>query len=252
MTAHNFGVLVGALTIPLIGLALLIVGIVQRTRPQPPPPIAPYYPQAGPWPAPPAKPRGTGLIVAGSVIVVLSMIGGVVRVAGMSQDLASSPRPSASSAPSVPRFPIPTTRRPAPTGGLVIGDCVVDSDFGGRNPKPTNCSDPRAVMELVSKGAANAPCPDGKRRNESAYTTVFWADATMCFAANFVEGDCYSVNTVDPSKSPFKFESCGSRDAQIKVAQRVDGTTDPTACRPGLKPISYPQPARLYCLQPAG
>jgi hypothetical protein len=126
--AHNVGVAIGALMIPLIGLILLIVGLIERTRSkkQPPPmppgyvgyppptaqgrlPVSPatarlrtqmppgyapfpptpsgatYPPPSGHWPPPRPKPRGTALIVTGAVILGLSLVGGVVRVADTDQ-----------------------------------------------------------------------------------------------------------------------------------------------------------------------
>jgi len=38
----------------------------------------------------------------------------------------------------------------------------------------------------------------------------------------------------------------------VKVVERVDGTTDDGRCPSGTKPVSYVEPARLYCLEPAG
>ncbi|MCT7660937.1 LppU/SCO3897 family protein [Mycobacterium deserti] len=272
MAAYTIGVVIGALAIPLIGLTLLIVGLVQRTRRQPPPPgYGPYppqgyppyppgaqppyyYPQPGQWPPPRPKPRGTGLIIAGSAILVLSLLGGVVRAATLSSSPdseSSSSRSSSSSSSSSPSRSSTATSTPAAGDGLVIGDCVLDSEFTERNPEPSDCEDPRAVMELVSKGGANAMCPDGKRRDDTDYTTLFWDDETLCFAANFIEGECYSVNTVDMTEAPFAHRNCVSSLAQVKVVQRFDGTTDDTRCRAGSKPISYVQPARLYCLEPA-
>ena len=137
----------------------------------------------------------------------------------------------------------------APT--LKLGQCVADSDFAKRDPKPTDCDNPSAVMELVSRRSANADCPDGKGRADTAYTTLFWEDTTMCFAANLLQGNCYAVNTADPSESPFTHEDCDDPRATINVVQRVNGTTDPTRCSPGTKPVSYPNPARLYCLKSA-
>src|SRR5437899_357126 len=115
LDAHNLGVTIGALMVPLIGLILLIVGLVERTRsrkapppmppgypgpvphspqfgpppqqpppgygPQMPPGYVPYPPPPGHWPPPRPRPRGTALIVTGAVIFGLSLIGGLVRVA---------------------------------------------------------------------------------------------------------------------------------------------------------------------------
>lgn len=282
MTAYNFGHAIGALMIPAIGLILLIVGFVQRTRSQqqsppmpvwypgqippgeqpqppfpapppgygpqappgsalhPPPTGAPYYPRAGQWPPPRPKPRGTGLIVTGAVILTLGLIGGLVRAAGSSDTSAVGSLDS-----------INTPGRLDSAGELKVGECVADSDFGEGDPKPTDCSNPRAVMELASHGGANAACPDGNGRDDTDYTTLFWENATMCFAANLTEGNCYAVNTVDTSEAPFTYEECADPRAQVKVVRRIDGTTDAAQCPASTKPISYVQPARLYCLQAA-
>jgi hypothetical protein len=261
LDAHNLGVTIGALMVPLIGLILLIVGIVERTRsrkqlppmqpgylghmpptaqtqpPYPPPPLGyPAYPPPPGWPPPPPqpKPRGTGLMITGAVILGLSLVGGVVRAADSSE--ASSGRK-------------PGHLDSAPT--LSIGQCVADSDFAKREPKPTDCNNPSAVMELVSRGGANADCPDGKGHAETDYTTLFWDDATMCFAASLQENHCYAVNMADPSESPFTHEDCDDPRANIEVVQRLDGTTDAAKCSPGTKPVSYKQPARLYCFKAA-
>jgi hypothetical protein len=106
-------------------------------------------------------------------------------------------------------------------------------------------------MELVSRGGADADCPDGKGRKDTDYTTLFWDDATMCFAASLQTGNCYAVNTADPSESPFTHEDCDDPRANIKVVKRFDGTTDKTRCPSGTKSVAYKQPARLYCLEPA-
>lgn len=255
MSAYNAGVIIGALLFPLTGLTLLIVGLVQRFRSpqvplvQPqwnpgygaayPPPTQwsqpgqwqqpgqpPYYPQPGQWPAPPRPPkkRGTGLIIAGTVLLVLSLLG-IVGRAGLS---ANSVR------------------------GLDVGDCVTESEFGERNAKPVSCSDPEAVMELASKGGADSDCPDGKGRKNTDYTTLFWDNGTLCFAANFIEGKCYATHMFATSGPPFTLEDCGGSGAEVKVVERIDGTTDDGRCPSGTKPVSYVEPARLYCLQPAG
>ena len=274
--AHNLGVTIGALMVPLIGLILLTVGIIERTRsrkqlpPMPPgyvghmPPTAhsqppypplppghgyptpptytPYPPPPGHWPPPPPrpKPRGTGLMITGAVILGFSLIGGVLRVAE-SSDASSSRSPDGSDSPG----------HIGSAKALKIGQCVADSDFAKREPKPTDCNNPSAVMELVSRGGANANCPDGKGHAETDYTTLFWDDATMCFAASLQEHHCYAVNMADPSESPFTHEDCDDPRADIEVVQRLEGITDPTQCSPGTKPVSYKQPARLYCLKAA-
>jgi hypothetical protein len=203
-----------------------------------PPGYAPYPPPPSHWPPPRPKPRGTAMIVTGAVTLGLSLLGGVVRAAEPSDESSGS-----STSTKLPRLDSAST--------LSIGQCVGEKDFANRDPKPTDCQNPSAVMELVSRGGANANCPDGKGHAETDYTTLFWDNATLCFAANFVEGDCYAVNSDDSSKPPFTHEDCDDPNAQVKVVQRVDGTTDAAQCSTGTKPIAYPHPARLYCLEPA-
>lgn len=159
--------------------------------------------------------------------------------------------PTPSGAPSVRSSDGSTVGHLDSTNTLTIGQCVADSDFGKGAPVPTDCDDPSAVMELVSRGGANANCPDGKGHEDTDYTTLFWDNATMCFAANLRGGYCYAVSTTDPSESPFTLELCSDPRAAVKVVQRLDGTTDAAECSPGTKPISYKQPARLYCLESA-
>jgi hypothetical protein len=281
LDAHNLGFAIGTLMIPLIGLILLIVGLVERARSQKqPPPMPPgYFPQSSPpsqfgppYPPPPSgyapqappvyppatytpgapdyppppghwprlqrpKPRGTWLIVTGAVILGLSLLGGVVRAAESSNMSGSSTDSDLG--------------RLDADNSLTVGQCVADDEFGQGAPEPIDCSNSIATMELASRGGANADCPDGKGRDDTDYTTLFWEDATMCFAANLIERNCYAVNMENTSEAPFIFEACNDPRATIKVVQRFDGTTDAAQCPTGTKPIAYPQPARLYCIEPA-
>jgi hypothetical protein len=253
LDAHNVGVTIGTLMVPLIGLILLIVGLVERTRSQKtPPPMPPGYPgpmpqtahfgpppqqpppgygpqmppgyppyplPPGHWPPPRPKPRGTALIVTGAVIFGVSLIGGLVRVAETRDGSSDS-----STNATLPRLDA------APT--LKLGQCVADSDFAERDPKPTDCDNPSAVMELVSRGGANANCPDGKCRDDTAYTTLFWEDATMCFAANFVEGDCYAMHTDDASESPFTHETAPIHVLKSRLSSASMAPPTPHVARP--------------------
>src|SRR5215218_10453109 len=196
LDAHNLGIALGALMIPLIGLTLLIVGLVEQTRsrrrppmppaypgqpssashfgPQylspppgygssPPPayPPAAYAPSAPPYPPPPGhwpqpqrpKPRGKGLIVAGAVILGLSLLGGLARTGQSSRMSENS-----------------TDRGHGrlEDQSLMIGQCVADDEFGQRAaPSPVDCNDLIATMELASRGGADADCPDGKGRDDT-------------------------------------------------------------------------------------
>ncbi|WP_156428040.1 MULTISPECIES: hypothetical protein [unclassified Mycobacterium] len=273
LDAYDLGYAMGSLMIPLIGLILLIIGLVQLTRsqkqpppppqpygghPQPPtqfgppqfppppgfgpqgypsyaqPPGAPAYPPpAGYWPPPRPKRRGMGLIITGAVILVLSLLVGGLRAAGSGTAADES-----------------TGIGHLDSGeSLAVGQCVAQDEFGDGAPTSTDCSDPTATMELASLGGPDAECPDGKRRDATDYTTLFWDNATMCFLANLVEGECYAINMENRFEAPFIREDCAGSSATIRIVQRFDDTTDATQCPTATKPISYPRPARLYCLE---
>ena len=240
MLAYNLGYLLVTLFLPIAGLTLLIIGLIQRTRPSRPPnpypgypPPWPHSPHAGQW-APPPKRRGTGLIVTGAVVLVLGLAAVGVRDVGSSSNDSPS-RPGRSDA----------------AGRVAVGDYVTADDIATRSPRPVDCDDPTAMMEVVYKGGGHADCPDGKAGNETDYTTLVWDDATLCFAANFREGQCYSVNTADTSDAPFRRRACDSPDADVKVVQRFDGTADKGRCPSRSNPIAYVELARVFCLEPA-
>ncbi|MGE2720924.1 LppU/SCO3897 family protein [Mycolicibacterium celeriflavum] len=215
MAAYNLGYLLATLLIPAIGLTLLIVGIVQRRS------------SKSVTPGEPPKRSGTALIVTGTVVLVLGLAGAALRTVGSAGDGSSGP-------------------------GVAVGDCVTADGYAEGTLKPVDCGEQTAVMEVASRGGPDARCPDGKARSETAYTSVVWDDATVCFTLNFIEGNCYSVNTTDTSDSPLRLRTCGGSGAQIKAVRRIDGTTDTRVCPPDTNPISVVKPARVVCLAPAG
>lgn len=215
MAAYNLGYLLATLLIPAIGLTLLIVGIVQRRS------------SKSVTPGQPPKRRGTALIVTGAVILVLGLAGAAPRMVGSSGDGSTG-------------------------SGVAVGDCVTADDYAEGTLKPVDCGKPTAVMEVASEGGPDATCPDGKARSETAYASLVWDDATVCFAPNFIEGNCYAVNTTDTSDSPLRLRICGGSDAQIEVVQRFDGASDTRLCPPDTNPVSVLKPARVVCLAPAG
>lgn len=261
LDARNLGMAFGALMIPLVGLILLIVGVVERRRSQqepprilpppgypgapypagPPPGYPPPYPPAPPpgypphhppygAPPPRPKPRGTGLIVTGAVILGLSLLGGVVRAAD------SSTAPSAT------------------TTELTVGQCVTSDDYRsatGAPPPATDCTDPDAILEVTARGDGSSTCPDGRRPEDTDYTTLFWSDLTLCFAPNFTEGSCYTINiTDDVDEPPYVRVDCDAPGTRLRIVQRSDGATDDTQCTSGT-PVFYSELARLYCISGA-
>jgi hypothetical protein len=243
--AEHLGELVGFFGIPLVGLILLVVGLVRRSNARrlppayPPPGPYPYGPPPGP-PAPPTPPQyyptpypaprpqrsGVALIVVGSLILGFSLLGTL----GRATDLASHHLGTVRSAH--------------------VGQCVSQSDFQASNmaPTPQDCGVSDALLEVATSGGGSATCPDGKVK-DSKYAVLSDKTTTLCFLLNLTQGRCYSA-TGTPQSPTFAMSPCDGSLPVVQVVRRVDGNSDRTLCPAETKAVSYPQPARLYCLQP--
>jgi len=239
--AYYLGELVVTAGLPIVGLVLLIVGLRQRSRsrqlpaaypppgpypPGPPAPPAPpqYYP--GPQPAPRPPRSGIALIVVGSLLLA----GGLLGIVGGATDLAKQNR-NADRSPNV-------------------GQCIAAYNFREhtQSPKAQDCAQPDSIFEVVTKGGASSTCPDGKSE-DSDYAFLRDGSTTLCFVLNFVEGRCYAAGGDDHGPL-FTPTDCDGSSPRIKVAKRIDGSSNGELCPPGTKAVAYKIPARLYCLQP--
>jgi hypothetical protein len=273
--AEHLGELIGLFGIPIVGLILLVVGLLRRTRsrrqapfpypvippgnpppgpypygypppngpinvgypnqpgPPAPPPYSPAYPSAPP-PYPPAYPSGypaarprgssgTALIVIGSVLLAFGVFGFIGRVLTVTSESERSAH---------------------------VGQCVDLSSFRDNNfnPPPEDCAKPGALFEVVTKGGSSTNCPDGKVQ-DSTYAFLRNDTTTLCFMLNFTEGQCYAP-TGTPDNPSFAPTDCDGSLPRFRVDKRIDGNADHTLCSAGTKAVSYPDPARLYCLQP--
>lgn len=246
--AYSLGRVMGFLVIPGVGLAMLITGLRRRSAsrrqpaaypyqpyphqpyphqpyphqpypgqaPQPPPAGYPYAAAPPPPPGwgPPQKVRGSGLIAAGTVLLVLGLLGGAA-----------------------------SALRGTNQSRLAVGDCITDSDYDNRvmRPEAVDCSRKDAIYELASKGDGEAKCPDGERER-SDYSALTNNKTTYCFLLNLADGACVDVDTV---RNLFHPAPCST--ATAKVERRIDGTTDESRCGPDANGVSYPEPKRLYC-----
>lgn len=240
-----------ALGVPAIGLVCLIIGVWERSRrrrrlPPYPPPYHPGYPPPppptgypGPYPAPPPYPgyppampprqskgkSATALITIG---IVLLALGGLNILLHAARALSEHRGDSL----------------------LRVGECISENDYKANHfdAHPSGgCTDPAATYELAFKGDASASCPDGKREH-SIYERASNHSTTLCFIVNLQQGRCYLFISDGESVS-LRPGDCGNpNQIQVKVAQRIDGTVDASQCPPGDKAVSYPQPARVYCL----
>jgi hypothetical protein len=131
-----------------------------------------------------------------------------------------------------------------------VGQCVGAFSVRDNNmkPPPQDCDKPDSTLEVAAKGGGSANCPDGKREG-SDYSILFdGTTTTLCLMLNLKQDQCYSVSggAKDPT---FVTTSCDGSSTGIKVVKRIDGSTDTALCPDGTKAVSYPSPARLYCLE---
>lgn len=209
--------------LPAIGLICLVVGLRARNRPR--------LPLGAGHPSPPQRPgrSGTALIVVGCVLLTLGALG----IAG------NLVRPRIAS-------PFDTDK------SMRVGECIDQNAFFvrsfGRSPQ-NDCANPANTYELAFRGGPSASCPDGKR-DHSVYDRFTDESTILCFALNLKQGRCYQLANGDESLT-MRLGDCNEpRASQVRVAQRIDGSTDKTRCPPGDKAITYPSPARVYCLSP--
>jgi hypothetical protein len=183
-----------------------------------------YYPT--PYPVPRPKRSGVALIVVGSLILAFGLFGILSRAA----DSVSHHRD--------------------PVRSVHVGQCVSQSDFRASNmsPTPKDCGLSDSLLEVVTAAGGSSTCPDGKLR-DSKYAVLFDKTTTLCFMLNLAQGQCYSL-TGTPENPTFVTSSCDGSLPVVQVVRRIDGDSDHALCPAETKAVSYPKPARLYCLQP--
>jgi hypothetical protein len=258
--AEHLGELIGLFGIPIAGLALLIVGLRRRSLSsrrrafdnpppgpypygyppangpgagypnQPGPPVyAPPYPPVYPPPYPPGYPAprprgssGTALIVIGSLLLAFGVLGFIGRLG----EVASQSLHSAH-----------------------VGQCLSQSDFQNSDltAAPRDCANPDSIFEVAARGDASGNCPDGTT-DRSAYAFLRKGSITLCLMLNLKQDQCYTATGTADNPS-FATATCAAAGPRIKVVKRDDESSDHELCPAGTKAVSYPKPARLYCLQ---
>jgi hypothetical protein len=249
--AYHAGELIAVCGIPIVGLILLIAGLRQRSQsrrlppsanpmgppgypppspypdgypPPQPPTYPPYYPAGYPAPGPRGS-SGTALVVVGSILLGLGVLGIMGQIANSASRVGHS-------------------ARSANVGQCVGAFAMRENNF---TPAPQDCDKPDSTLEVAAKGGPSATCPDGKREG-SDYSILFDGTTTLCLLLNLKQDQCYAVSggTKDPT---FVATSCDGSATGINVVKRIDGSTDAALCPAGTKPVSYQTPARLYCLE---
>ncbi|MBB3754010.1 hypothetical protein FHT44_006532 [Mycolicibacterium sp. BK634] len=255
------------LLFPAIGVLLLVLGLRERSkarRAQPPPPpgypaYPPYpppgyppqgypppgyppqgypppgYPPPGYPPMPPPRPTaGRGLIIAGAIIIGLSLVSTAARVANS----AGEHKAAENTAPSVK------------VGQCITGEAMASGVIGPHDV--TMCIDPAGVFEVASTGGRDAPCPDGARSDTDF---ARWTNdaSTVCFIPNLLTGQCYATvkHPVGDRKrtDTIKPVDCTDSSAEFKVVQRFD-KADYDLCDAGLHQKIWTMPPRTYCTGP--
>ncbi len=165
-------------------------------------------------PQPPRK-SGTGLIITGVALIALSgvsVVGTVALAAGRSTRLA-------------------------------VGDCFTNEILDKQRWKSKSCGNPDAVLEYAAKADAGGNCPDGKL-DTSSYLSVEHDGSRRCFIPNLLVSHCYSS---DHNGETIRAVSCGAGGSVVRITTRLDNTVDASACPPGARTVTFPQPRRTYC-----
>lgn len=269
-TAELAGRLMVAVGLPAIGVVCLVIGVVERSRsrrraPQQPGsaypaaprgpagypgaahPAYPAYPAAPPHPGyPPAVPPRPKASKAATTLITVGVV--LVALGGLNilSDAARAVSRHGSSAISGHAPPAGSAAGPQ------IGACFSEFEVGiGKLNNPTDCAQPVATYELAARVGPSASCPDGKR-DGSIYSRLSNGSATLCFAANFLQGHCY-LRTDERTTTTWTPADCGeARYAKFSVQKRIDGSTDGTQCPPESQDIVYPVPRRVYCVVRSG
>lgn len=71
-------------------------------------------------------------------------------------------------------------------------------------------------------------------------------DTKLCLVPRLEEGQCYKIDDAD--SVAITKQACSADN--VKVAKIVKGQVDPAQCGEGGAPITYPEPASTYCLEP--
>lgn len=206
----------------------------------------------GPYPAPPypgyrpgfPPPRRAGksattLIIIGALLLTLGGVGILGKIAGIAARNVERPHGAG-------LLPTDTSMR--------VGECISQIDYLGRffGSRPGNdCANGFDTYELAFKGGPSASCPDGKREH-SVYDRYTDESTILCFALNLKQGECYQMDHEGDDLTMSLGECSDTKSPQVRVVQRIDGSTDKAQCPGGTKAIAYPVPARVYCLEKAG
>jgi hypothetical protein len=237
--------------IPAIGVLLLVLGLLERSKarraqpPHPPPypgypPYPPGYPPPYPapgYPAPVPPPRATagrGLIIAGTILIALSLVGAAARVANSAGEHRAAEN----------------TPPPAKMGQCITSEAMASGVI--RRQDVVECTQPAGVFEVVSTGPRDAQCPDGGRE-ETDFARWTNDSATLCLMPNLLVDQCYATvkhPVADRTRTDtIKPVECTDASADFKVLQRFE-RADYDLCPVGSHQRIWTMPPRTYCTGP--
>lgn len=241
--------------IPAIGVLLLVLGLRERSKarraqqpyppgypgypPYPPPSYPTPYPVGYPPPGypprqPPAPTAGRGLIIAGAILIGVSLVGAVGRVANSAGEHKAAEN----------------TSPPAKTGQCITSEAMASGVIGRRDV--VDCTQPAGVFEVVSTGPRDARCPDGGRE-ETDFARWTNDSATLCLIPNLLVDQCYATvkhPVGDRTRTDtIKPVACSDASADFKVLQRFD-KADYDLCPVGSHQRIWTMPPRTYCTGP--
>ena len=244
------------LLFPAIGVLLLVLGLRERSKarraqppyppgypgypPYPPPGYAPPpypvgYPPPGYPPVPPPRPTaGRGLIIAGTILIAISLVSTAVRVANSTGDHKTAEN----------------IGPPAKIGQCITSEAMASGVIGRKDV--VECTQPAGVFEVSSTGPGDARCPDGGR-DGTDFARWTSDSATLCLMPNLLVGQCYAVvkhPVGDRARTDtIKPVGCTDPSADFQVLERFD-KADYDLCSPGLHQRIWTMPPRTYCTGP--
>lgn len=200
-------------------------GYAGQPPPAGPPTYPPYYPTGYPMPRPRTS-SGAALIVVGSILLGVGVLGFVGNASHVFQRIERS------------------------ESSANIGQCIAESNMRENNTTPApaqDCDKPDSIFEVAAKGDGHAACPDGKLQ-DSLYAYRFDGTTTLCLMLNFKQEHCYTASGTAENPQ-FDAADCDGSGTMVRVVKRVDGSSATALCPAGTKSIAYPTPPRLYCLE---
>ena len=260
------GEVIGTLLFPAVGVLLLVLGLRERSQTRraqprgypgyspypppgypppgypppsyPPPGYPPHYPvgyQPGYPPVPPPRPTaGQGKITAGTILIVIGLVGAAVQVA----NLVGEQKAAENTAP------------PVKVGQCITGEAMASGVIGAHDV--TACTQPAGVFEVVSTGGRDAPCPDGGH-DDTDFARWTNEASTVCFVPNLLTDHCYATikhPVADRARiDTIKPVACTDSSADFKVLRRFE-KADYDLCPVGSHQRIWTAPPRTYCTGP--